>query len=74
MAYAGKAPNGGVRFYKHRHKVCYVITTLFHTAGAKHRSLCCVKVKTTAHLSGEPYYVDALWFKVMRTPISPELV
>jgi hypothetical protein len=28
----------------------------------------------TAHLSGKHLYVDTLWFKVMRTPVSPELV
>jgi hypothetical protein len=29
------------------------------------------KEKVSAHLSGEHCNVDALWFKVMRTPVSP---
>jgi hypothetical protein len=30
------------------------------------------KEKMLVHSSGEHCYVDALWFKVMRTPVSPE--
>ena len=48
--------------------------TLFHTAAAKCQSLCCIEEKTTARISREDHYIDALWFKVMRTPVSPELV
>jgi hypothetical protein len=38
------------------------------------QSLCHVKEKMMAHLSGKRRCIDALWFKVMRTPVSPELV
>ncbi len=48
--------------------------TLYHTAAAKHRSLCCVEEKMSVRLSGKRCNVDALWFKVMRTPVSPEQV
>jgi hypothetical protein len=51
-----------------------VITTLYHTAAAECQSLDHIKVKTSVHLSGEHCYVNALWFKVTRTPVSPELV
>ncbi len=51
-----------------------VITTLFHTATAKRQSLCHVEVKMTVRWSGEHHYINALWFKVMRTPVSPQLV
>jgi hypothetical protein len=40
---------------------------------AKRQSLCHAKEKT-ACLSSKGLYVDALWFKVMRTPVSLELV
>jgi hypothetical protein len=50
-----------------------VIMILYHKVAAKCRSLNCIEEKM-ARLSGEHLCVDALWFKVMRTPISPELV
>jgi hypothetical protein len=50
-----------------------VITILYHKISAKCRSLFCFEEKT-ARLSGRQLYVDTLWFKVMRTPVSPELV
>jgi hypothetical protein len=51
-----------------------VIMTLFHTATAKLQSLCRAKVKMTVRLNGECHYINALWFKVIRTPVSPQLV
>jgi hypothetical protein len=48
--------------------------TLYHTVTVKCQSLYSVRVKMTAHLSGKHLYVNTLWFKVMRTPASPELV
>jgi hypothetical protein len=48
--------------------------TLFHTATVKRQSLCQVKVKMTTLISGLHHYIHALWFKVGRTPVSPELV
>jgi hypothetical protein len=48
--------------------------TLHHTVAAKCQSLCCVGVKMIARLSTQHLYINALWFKVMRTPVSPELV
>jgi hypothetical protein len=51
-----------------------VTMILYHTVTAERQSLCCVKKKTTACLSGKHRYIDALWFNVMRTSISPELV
>ncbi len=50
-----------------------VITILYHKVAAKHQSLFHIEEKT-ACLSGRHLYADALWFKVMRTPASPELV
>jgi hypothetical protein len=46
--------------------------TLIHTVATKCQSLCLIGV-TIAHLSSERHYVYALWFKVTRTRISPEL-
>jgi hypothetical protein len=51
-----------------------VITTLYHTAAAECQSLDHIKVKMSVRLNGKRCYVDALWFKVIRTPVSPELV
>jgi len=50
-----------------------VIMILYHTVAAERQRLCHVKEKT-ARLSGKRLYIDALWFKVMRTPVSLELV
>jgi hypothetical protein len=47
---------------------------LYHTVMAERQSLCCVKEKMTACLSGKHRYIDVLRFNVMRTSISPELV
>ncbi len=46
---------------------------LYHKVAAKCWSLCSIKEKTV-HLRSEFLYINALWFKVMRTSVSPELV
>ena len=56
-----------------RQKLRNCVMILYHMLAAKHKSLCRIKEKI-ACLSGKCLYVDALWFKVMRTPVSPELV
>ncbi len=53
--------------------IIIVIMILYHTVAAKCQSLCHIREKMGC-LSGKCLYVDALWFKVMRNPVSPELV
>jgi hypothetical protein len=50
-----------------------VMMILYHKVAAKHQSLCRVEEKT-ARLSGKRHCIAALWFKVMRTSNTPELV
>ena len=50
-----------------------MIMKLHHMVAAKCQSLCSVGEKM-ARVSGKHLYDYALWFKVMRTPVSPELV
>ncbi len=57
-----------------RYNTVLVIMTLYHTAAAECRSLCYIEEKMLARLSGKHCDIGALWFKVMRTPVSPELV
>ena len=52
-----------------------MITALYHKAAANCRSLGCVEEKMSACLSsGELCNVNALCFKVMRTPVSPNKI
>jgi len=54
--------------------IIIVIMILYHTVATECQSLCHVREKMMVRLSGKQSNVDALWFKVMRTPVSPKLV
>ncbi len=48
-----------------------MITALYHKLRLMPKLKVALKEKMLARLSGEHYNVDALWFKVKRTPVSP---
>jgi len=47
---------------------------LYHTVAAECQAYITSERKMIARLSSECLYIDALWFKVIRIHISPELV
>jgi hypothetical protein len=49
----------------------YVISALYRKTTANAKAWVASKEKTSARLSSERCNIDALWFKVMRTPVSP---
>ncbi len=49
----------------------YVILALYHKATANAKAWVASKEKMLARLSSERCNINTLWFKVMRTPISP---